>query len=236
MSAEASGSCQYISAALSPRTQSLPVSPTADGRSRVVDHRDGVAGDGFADCSGADPTRPVGDEDVIRLGRSDAVEHLDPEGVVPALVERFGQGLAGGGAQPQAAQIMSGGVGVIEHRLHHRGYVDEDGGPVARDQLEDQIGRGPVRKDDAAGANAEGEQGREVAGIAEEQLRHREDHVLGTDAQHASRVCVIAEQRAPRRVHARLGLTGATGGELPERDVVGTRGRGIEAGRLARDQ
>ena len=67
----------------------------------------------------------------------DAVEHLDAEGVVPAVVQRLGQCLPGGCAEPQAAQVLFSRAWVVEHRLHHGRDVDEDGRPVPGDHLED---------------------------------------------------------------------------------------------------
>ena len=84
-------------------------------------------------------------------------------------------------------------------------------------------------------ADPEREQCRQVAGIPEEQLRHRKDDVVRAETEHALRVALKADDRAARRVHAGLRLAGAPGGELPDRDVVARRRARDEIGRLARD-
>ena len=46
------------------------------------------------------------------------------------------------------------------------------------DQVEEQLGRRAVAEDDAGGTDAEREQRRGVARVAEEQLRHGKDDVM----------------------------------------------------------
>ncbi len=159
-----------------------------------------------------------------------------PNAVVPLAVQLRGQRLAGRRAQPQAAQVLCGRLGVGDHRAHHRRHVHQDRRPVAGDQLEDPVGRGALGERDARAADAERVQRGEVAGVAEEQLRHRQHDVVRAEVEHAAGVAVVAEHRARRGVHARLGRAGAAGGELPDRDVVLRGRRGVQGVRRLRGE
>ena len=156
-----------------------------------------------------------------------------PNAVQPAAVQLLRQRLARRGAQPQARQVV---VGLLEHRADHRRHVDEDRRPVAGDELEDPLGRRALGEDDPSGADAERVQRRQVARVAEEQLRHRQHDVVLADVEHAARVVLEAAQRRLSAVHAGLGHAGRAGRELPDRDVVGRGGRGVERVRRLRDE
>src|SRR5262245_44494587 len=64
-----------------------------------------VAGDELARAARAHAPTAVRDVDVVRLGRADPVEHLDPEGRAPPFVELAGERLASGRAEAQAGEI-----------------------------------------------------------------------------------------------------------------------------------
>jgi hypothetical protein len=81
---------------------------------------------------------------------------------------------------------------------------------------------------DPRGADREGEERREVARVAEEELRHGQDDVVLADAENALRVPLAAEDGAVRRMDGRLWLTCAPGRELPDRDVVLGGRSGVE--------
>ena len=109
--------------------------------------------------------------------------------------------------------------GMLEHLGHHRRNVDEDRRPVLGDQLEDALGGRALREDDPGGADGEREERGEIAGVAEEELRHREDHVVLAEAEDVLRVPLAAED-AVRGMDGRLRLPGRARRELPDRDVV----------------
>ena len=96
------------------------------------------------------------------------------------------------------------------------------------DQLEDPLRGRALREDDPGGADAERVERGQVARVAEEELRHRQDDVVLADSEHALRVPVVAQHRAVHGMDGALRLAGAARRELPERDVVLRRRRGLE--------
>ena len=187
-----------------------------------------VAGHELAGAPGPHPAGPVRDVDVVRLGRADPVEHLDAERLEPALVQlaraapRRPRCRGAGRTGPASGPAMSGWV---DHRRHHRRNLDEDRRAVLGDQLEDPLRRRALGEDDARAADAERVQRGQVARVAEEELRHRQDDVVLADSEHAPRVPVEAEHRAVHGMDGALRLPRAAGRELPDRDVVLRRRR-----------
>ena len=102
--------------------------------------------------------------------RADPVQHLD--------AERLGsqRSCSSGALRPaevQEARRRGIVLGMLEHLGHHRRNVGEDRRPVLGDQLEDALGGRALREDDPRGADGEREERSEIAGVAEEELRHR---------------------------------------------------------------
>ena len=165
-----------------------------------------VAGHELARAARLRAAGPVGDVDVVRLGGADPVEHLDAEGLQPAVVQLLRQRLARGRAQAHRhARSCVCGLRMGDHLRHHRRDIDKDRRPVLGDQLEDPLGRGALGEDDPGGADAEREERGEVARVAEEELRHGEHDVVVPEVEHAARVPVEAEHRAVRGVDAAFG-------------------------------
>ena len=101
---------------------------------------------------------------------------------------------------------------------------------MALDQLEHQLGRRAVGEHDPGRADAEREQRRHVAGVAEEQLRDRQHDVIGLHVEHPARVRLEAEQRRRHPVDARFRPAGAAGRELPDRDRIPVGRSGLQSG------
>ena len=178
------------------------------------------ARDRGAESAGPDAAGPVRDEDVPHLGRPEAVEQFDAEGVVPAAVQRGGQGFAGRGRQPQTAQVVGARVRVRDHPVHHGGYVDEDGGAVAGDLGEELVGGAALRKEDGRGPCGEGEEEVRTGGVAEVQPGHREGDVVGRVAQYALRIALVGVGERRVALDHSLGAPGRPAGEKPDRGVV----------------
>src|SRR5205814_2499040 len=73
----------------------------------VVDDPRAVAGHDRAARAATRAARPVADEDVKHFRRADAVDDLGSEALLPALEERFREGLACRDAEPQRGEVVS---------------------------------------------------------------------------------------------------------------------------------
>ena len=179
------------------------------------------AGDGGAEGAGTHLAGPVRDEDVPHLGRAEAIEELDAEGVVPAAVEGDGEGLAGGGGQPEAAQVAVVGLGVGDQVVHHRGDVDEDRGAVPRDLREELVGGAALGEEHRGRARREGEEEVGTGGVAEVELGDGERDVVGGVADNLLGVALGGVGEGGVTLDHALGTARGPAGEKPDGGVVG---------------
>ena len=171
---------------------------------------------------------------MVELGGADPLDHLDAEALDEPAMHLGGQRLAGGHDEAQAREVGLLCSRMSEHLRHHRRHVDEDRRPVALDQLEDALRGRPLREDDPGRTDPEREQRGHVAGVAEEELRHRQHPVALLVSEHASGVALEGDHGVVRSVHGRLRRPRAAGGELPQRLVVLRRRRRLEVVGLPR--
>src|SRR6185295_14216242 len=85
------------------------------GAAFLVEERCLVPGNDLADASGPRPARPVRKVDVVQLGGTDTLEHLDAVRLEPPAVHLPGQRLAGREAEPKRRQIALMPARVLEH-------------------------------------------------------------------------------------------------------------------------
>ena len=162
------------------------------------------------------------------LRGAEPVEQLDAEPVHPAVVELDGQGLPGGGREPETREILLRGALVRDEVIDHRRHVDEDRRAELRDLLEEAIRGASLGEERGRAADREREQQVRSGGVSEVQLRHGQRHVVLVVAQHALRVALRGVGERAVRLHDGLGLPGRTPGEQPDRRVVAVRGERVE--------
>ncbi len=118
--------------------------------------------------------------------------------------------------------MAAGGVG--QHPAHHGGDGDEDGGAVPGDLSHQHLDRGLLGEQDRRGTHREREEEVRPGGVAEDQLGDRQRDVVLPVAQRLVGVAERGVEERPVGLHHRLGDTGGTPGEQPERRVVAVGG------------
>ena len=194
--------------------------------SGLIDDADRVARNRLAAAPRPDPARPVADVDVQRLGRSDPVEDLHAEPLLPSGQQRARQGLPRGDAQPDAPE--AGRPFLRQHRRVGGGHPKEQGRPVPADQIEVHSGLEPPRGQHGGGAHPE----RKVQGVAqpvgEEELGDRQADVVVADPQHGPRVQFGGAHHVVVEVDGALGRARAAAAPQPKRRLVPVGRRRIE--------
>jgi hypothetical protein len=175
----------------------------------------------------------VGEEDVQRLGRPDAVEDLHTEPLGEPLLQRCRQRLTGRGRQSHRRERVVGDVAGEQGGVERRHAVEQRR-LVSLYPLADHVRGGPARVEDRRGTHREREEHRVPDPVGEEELGDREAGVLGGDPQHLVAVGLadVADVGVP--VHGRLRRTGGAGGVEPQRPrvLVGDRGGALLLGGL----
>jgi hypothetical protein len=123
-----------------------------------------------------------------------------------------------------------------DHRTHHGRHVDQDRRSIVGDQFEHQPGRAAFGERDSRASGPERKERHQIPRVTEEQLRHGQNPVFGTDREYSLGIPLEALKWTARGVHTSLGRAGAAGGELPDSDVVEIGRRGFELTRGGADQ
>src|SRR2546430_12697985 len=136
------------------------------------------------------------------LRRPDAVENLEPEPLEPAVVNRLRQRLTGGQAEAHRPEVVQPfGVRDLEHRGEGGRYREEQGRPLARENLEHLCRLGAPGVEHGRGAHVE----REIQGVAEpvceEQPGHGEAAVVRADLQYVPPERLAAYDHVVVQVH-----------------------------------
>ena len=161
------------------------------------------------------------------LRRSDPVDDLEPEALLPAVEGRRRQGLGGRHAQPHGVE-RAVRLRVAHDRAVERGDGAEHGRPVGAQRLEDPLGAGRAAHQDGRGAEPERERQAVAEPVGVEELRGREDDVVLPEAQHLAGEVLAGDLDVVLEVHDALGLPGGAGGVEPEGHVVAVGEHGIE--------
>ena len=202
----------------SPRTCSAPGSPSGTARRRLPAaprrSRARHAGRARMDVVGS-----VGQEDVQRLGRADAVEDVDAEPVGEPSLQRSRQRLARGGAQPHRVERLDRDVAGGERGVEGR-YPEEQRRPGPLQSLSYDVRGRPPRLEHRRRPDGEREEHRVADAVGEEHLGDRERDVVGGDAEHLGgvRLADVADVGVP--VHRGLGQPGRAGRVEPQRPGV----------------
>ena len=193
----------------------------------LVDEAGVVAGHRLAARARALLALAVGQEDVQRLARADAVEHRVAEAGGEAALQVGRQGLAGGDRRPHRARTWTPGRSVSSRPATKPGLAKNSVGCSVRDELGD-LGRGrPAGVEDRRGADRERERQRVAEPEGEEQLGDRQAAVVGSDREHLAGVRLGGGLRAAVAVHDALRRARRARAVEPERGrVLGGRRNG----------
>ena len=175
--------------------------------------------------------RPVGDEDVQALGRSDPVDDVEPGGGAPAFEQRRRQRLAGRDAEPHAGKVRRRALQRLQLRGIERRHAVVDRGPERFDGGEGRGRRRPVRAEHRRAAGPE----RECHGVAEpvgeEQLGGGEVGVVPGDAERVDPEILAGHHHVAMAMNGALGRAGRSRRIEPEGRVGGCgrrRGQSIQ--------
>ena len=196
----------------------------------VVDQRRLVAANRPAGGARALLLQRVGQEDVQRLGRADAVEHGVAEAIAEPALQVGRERLPRRHRRPHALEGVGRGASVSSSAATKPGLAKNSVGRSACDQL-DHAGRGGTTWLEHGGrTRREGEGQRVAQAVGEEQLGDREAAVVLGDPQHPGGVRVGGGLEVAVAVHHPLGETGRPRAVQPEARRVGRRGGDVERG------
>ena len=163
------------------------------------------------------------------LGRADAVDDADAGVLEPLIAGRARQVFAGGDAGVKRSELalvllhqcaVASGRGEERRGLVLGDGVDED---IEAGLGADRSGGADARREDDAGAEAEGEG----------QRRRADEDIGGCRPQHVTRECFRHRRDVTMKMHATLRLAGGAGGERDQRGIVASRGDGgVLSGRV----
>ena len=175
---------------------------------------------------------PVGDEDVQRLGRADAVQDPQAGFLVPAPQDFGRQRLAGGDAVPDEGQVRLLAREMLQVGGIERRHAEIERRAVARDQRKARGRAGALAVEHRGGADPE-RKGHVVAEpIGEEQLGLGIEDVVLANAERLDAVALAADRHVAMAVHRAFRRAGGAGRIEPEAVVVGGGRHGGKA-RLA---
>ena len=189
--------------------------PVGHDLPRRVAQLDVISGDRPARRAGTDLAGPVRQEDVQLLGRPDPVDDLDAEPREEPVLEGCRQGLPRRGREPHGGERVVGKV-TRQQRCVEGGHAEEERGPTGPRPLPDARRCRPTGLEQGRGPDGEREEQGVADAVGEEQLRHREAHVVRSDAEDLVTVGLADVPDVGVAVHGALGRARRARGVEPQ--------------------